>query len=171
MKKNNKKTKKQNKKTKKKDNKSKENNNILIIEDIEEDFQNNIGENINQIEEESKDEEIKQIEKEIIIINNDDSYSLEKEDYKNNIEPNISKLNSMTESSDSLSEADNNSSLNNKNNPFIKASKKFNNQKYKTLLKEKEKDKEKNEKDNDSENKPPKYFNISKAKLLKKRKY
>ena len=90
-----------------------------------------------------------------------------KKDYKNNNEPNISKLNSMTESSDSLSEADNNSSLNNKNNPFIKASKKFNNQKYKTLLKKKEKDKEKNEKDNDSENKPPKYFNILKAKLLK----
>ena len=73
----------------------------------------------------------------------------------------------MTGSSDSLSVAGNNSSLNNKNNPFIKASKKFNNQKYKTLLKEKDKDKEKNEKDNDSENKPPKYFNILKAKLLK----
>ena len=50
----------------------------------------------------------------------------------------------MTESSDSLSEVEYNSSLNNKNLPFIKASKKFNKQKYKTLLKDKEKDKEKN---------------------------
>ena len=54
MKKNHKKTKKQNKKTKKNDNKLKENITILIIEDIEEDFQKNNDENINQIEEESK---------------------------------------------------------------------------------------------------------------------
>ena len=84
-----------------------------------------------QIKSYKEDAEINQIEKEVIIINNDESYSFENETNKTDKESEIEVNNSEEISKDNQFDDEKYSSLNNQINPFILARKKFKNKQIK----------------------------------------